>query len=104
MDSAEASQLCAKLRELINREPGKDDDALRDALSIVNTLQWASTPFLSSRLTAISQQLRRWFSTRRWREVGDPAGLRTRDWLMEDVTVVQKCWIDKQGAGEPGSS
>jgi hypothetical protein len=58
----------------------------------VDTLRHAAAPYPRSRLTAISEQLRRWFSVRKWREESDPSGLHVRDWLMQDLTIVEKTW------------
>ena len=92
MDETEARQQCKGLRKLINRGPGRDPSALREALRIADTLIQASAPFPRSRLTAVSEQLHRWFSVRKWREISDPDGLHVRDWLMEDITIVEKTW------------
>ena len=92
MDETEARQRCERLRNLVNRGPGKDLDALHDALRIVGTLRRAAAPYPRVRLAAIAEQLRRWFSVRKWQEVSDPAGLHLRDWLMEDITIVEKTW------------
>ena len=92
MDETEARQQCERLRNLINRGPGRDPSALREALHIADTLRQAATPYPGSRLTAISEQLRRWFSVRKWREVSDPAGLHLRDALVQDIEIVVKTW------------
>jgi hypothetical protein len=92
MEEAEALRQCEKLRNLINRGPGKDPHALNEALGIVDTLRANPAAYPRSRLAEIPDPLRRWFSVRRWREVSDPAGLRVRDRLMEDITLVEKTW------------
>ena len=92
MDEAEARQQCERLRNLINRGPGKDPSALREALHIADTLEQGAARYPGSRLTAISEQLGRWFSVGKWREVSDPAGLHLRDCLMQDITIVEKTW------------
>ena len=89
------------LRNLINRGPGNDPDALSEALGIVHTLRGNAADYPRSRLSEISEELRRWFSVRRWREDSDPAGLRVRDRLMADITLVQKTW---SSASEPARS
>jgi hypothetical protein len=50
---------CERLRNLINRGPGKDPSALREALHLADALRQAAAPYRGSRLTAISEQLRR---------------------------------------------
>jgi hypothetical protein len=92
MYETEARQQCKRLRNLINRGPGRDLNALRDALRIVDALWRAAGPFPRSRLTVIAEQLRRWFSVRKWREVSDPAGLNLRDSLVQDIEIVEKTW------------
>src|SRR5262252_538562 len=92
MDETEARQQCERLRNLINRGPGKDPSVLREALHIADTLRQAAAPYPGSRLTAISVQLRRWFSVRKWREVTDPTGLHLRDSLVQDIEIVEKTW------------
>jgi len=92
MDETEARQQCERLRTLINRGPGKDPGALREALHTTDTLRQVAAPYPGSRLTAISGQLRRWFSVRKWREVSDPAGLHLRDSLVQDLEIVEKTW------------
>jgi hypothetical protein len=105
MDEAEARQQCERLRNLLNRGPGKDPSALREALGVVDTLRPAAAPYPRSRLTAVSGQLRLWFSVRKWQEVGDPAGLHMRDWLMQDIEIVEKTWkpATTPGAGQKES-
>jgi hypothetical protein len=92
MVETQARQQCEKLRNFINRGPGEDPGALREALRIVDTVRQSAGPYPRSRLTAISAQLGRWFSVDKWREVSDPAGLHLRDCLMQDITIVEKTW------------
>jgi hypothetical protein len=101
MKDAEALQQCEKLRNLINRGPGKDPHALSEALSIVNSLRGNAAGYPRSRLAEIPDQLSRWFSVREWREDSDPAGLRVRYRLMEDITLVEKTW---RPADAPGAA
>jgi len=92
MDEITARQQCERLRNLINRGPGKDSSALREALHIADALRQAAAPYPGSRLSAISEQLRHWFSVRKWREVTDPAGLHLRDCLVQDIEIVEHTW------------
>ena len=99
MKEAEALRQCEKLRNLINRGPGRDPHALSEALSIVDTLRGNAAVYPRSRLAEISGQLCRWFSVRGWHEDGDPAGLRVRNQLMEDITMVEKTWRPASALG-----
>ena len=92
MNEADALRQCKKLRTPVNRGPGKDPHALSEALRIVETLRGSAAAYPRDRLAEIPDQLCRWFSVRRWREDSDPAGLRMRDRLMEDITMVEKTW------------
>ena len=83
---------CEVLRNIINRGPCNDPEALHEALGIVDTLRENAATYSRERLAEIPEQLRRWFSVRRWREDIDPAGLHVRDRLMEDITMVEKTW------------
>ena len=102
MDETEARQQCERLRNLINRGPGKDPRALHEALHMADTLKHAAAPYPGSRLIAISEQLRRWFSVRKWREVSDPAGLHLRDSLMQDIEIVEKTWKEVSDRAQYG--
>jgi hypothetical protein len=97
MDETEARQQCERLHNLINRGPGKDPRALREALHIADTLSQTAAPYPGGRLAAISEQLRRWFSVREWQEVSDSAGLRLRDSLVQDIEMVEKTWKPSDG-------
>jgi len=99
MDVTEARQLCERLRTLINRGRGKGLNALREALRIVGTLRRAAAPFPRARLTAIAEQLRPWFIVSDGQEESDTAGLYVRDWLMEDITMVEKTWKPRSAPG-----
>ena len=99
MKEAEALQQCEKLRQLINGGPGNDLRSLNEALSIVDALRGNAATYPGRRLAEISEQLPRWFSVRRWREDSDPAGLRVRDRLMEDITMVERTWELANAAG-----
>jgi len=101
MKEAEALRQCEILRNLINRGPGNDPDALSEALGILRTLRANAADYPRRRLSEISEELRRWFSVRRWREDSDPAGLRVRDRLMANITMVEKTW---SSASEPARS
>ena len=101
MKEAEALRRCEMLRNLINRGPGNDPDALSEALGILRTLRANAADYPRRRLSEISEELRRWFSARRWREDSDPAGLRVRDRLMANITMVEKTW---SSASEPARS
>jgi hypothetical protein len=101
MDETEARQQCEKLRNLINRGPGRNPTTLEDALRIADILRQSAAPYPCSRLTEISEQLRCWFSVRRWRQVGDPAGLHARDWLMEEIRIVEMTWKPATGRSTP---
>jgi hypothetical protein len=100
MKDAEALQQCEKLRNLINRGPGKDPHALNEALGIVDTLSGNAVAYPRRRLAEIPDQLCRWFSVWGWREHSDPAGLRVRNQLMEDINMVEKTW---RPASAPGA-
>ena len=79
--------------------PRNDPEALSEALGIVDTLRGNAVAYPRRRLAEIPEQLRRWFSVRRWREDSDPTGLRLRDRLMEDITMVEKTWSPASAPG-----
>ena len=99
MKEAEALRQCEKLRNLINRGPGKDSHALSEALGIVDRLRGSAVAYPRRRLAEIPDQLCRWFSVREWHEVSDPTGLRVRNQLMEDINMVEKTWRPASALG-----
>ena len=92
MDEAEAQEQCERLRNLINRGPGRGLNALHEAIRIVATLRHAAAPFPHARLTVVVKQLRPWFIANTGYDESGTAGLYLRDWLMEDITMVEKTW------------
>lgn len=92
MDSKEAGQLCEQLFVLVKRGPGVDPEALREALSIVSTLTKAAPSNLHGRLLGLEENFPLWFSARKWDTPGDVGGQRLRQFLYDDITVVQGPW------------
>ena len=90
MDSTRAKQLCEQLVKLVARGPWKDPAALDEALAILFALKVSGIPHLHGRLTALEEGFMRWFSTRRWHT--DIEGQNLRDFLMQDIAVVQSHW------------
>jgi hypothetical protein len=92
MDSNETERFCEQLLKLIDSGPGKDLDALREALGIVSTLQRAAARYPRGKLTELEEEFTRWFSSKRWRTNVDDEGKQLRHSLISDITAVRNSW------------
>jgi hypothetical protein len=93
MDSNEADDLCEKLFKLVERGPGKDPNALREALASVRTLKRSAPPYASEKLAGIEEAFMRWFSAK-WRSDldGDSEGQHLRHILISYITAIRRAW------------